>query len=344
MRNAVRWLPGLALIGGLALGGLFQNALAGTLDAVAARGTLLCGVGGDIPGLSYKDGAGAWSGLDVDFCRAVAAAALGDADKVELVALDNAARLDALREKRIDLLARNTTWTMSRDLDYGMRFVDVLYYDGQGFMVPRKSGLMTALALGGKRVCSLSSSTSLDNARRYFTRNRMALKLKAFDNLADAKAAYLTGKCDAITTDQSQLYALRSTLEDPRSQRILPEVISKEPLSPAVREEDQRWFDLVRWTLFVLIDAEEQGIDSTNVGRAREEARSEDTRRLLDLDGRAAKHLGVAPGWTYRIIKAVGNYAEIFDRNLGESSPLKIKRGLNALWRDGGILYAPPAR
>jgi general L-amino acid transport system substrate-binding protein len=338
MRNAVRWLLAIALAGAL-----IQTS-AGTLDSVKARGTLRCGVGGDIPGLSYKDEKGSWSGLDVDFCRAVAAAALDDGEKVELIPLSNAERLDALREGRIDLLARNTTWTLLRDVGHGMSFVGILYYDGQGFMVPRSSKLMSTLELDGKRICSLSNSTSLDNARRYFTRNRMTMNLVTFDGLAAAKDAYLDGKCDAITTDQSQLHALRSTLDDPRAQRILPEVISKEPLSPAVRKGDERWFDLVRWTLYVLIDAEEQGIDSTNVDRAREEAKAQDTRLLLDVDGQTAKQLGVEPGWSYRIIKTVGNYAEVFERNLGSQSPLKIKRGLNALWRDGGILYAPPAR
>jgi general L-amino acid transport system substrate-binding protein len=339
MRKAVRWLLGIALVGGL-----IQTSAAGTLDDVKARGTLRCGVGGDIRGLSYKDEKGAWSGLDVDFCRAVAAATLNDKEKVAFVPLSNAQRLDALREGRIDLLARNTTWTLSRDVGYGMRFVGILYHDGQGFMVPRSSGLMSTLELNGKRICAVSNSTSPGNARRYFTRNRMAAELATFDTLAEAQQAYLRGKCDALTTDQSQLHALRSTLEDARAQRILPEVISKEPLSPAVRERDDRWFDVVRWTLYVLIDAEEQDIDSTNVDRAREEAKADDIRLLLDADGQTAKRLGVDPGWSYRVIKAVGNYAEVFDRNLGSGSPLKIKRGLNALWRDGGILYAPPTR
>jgi general L-amino acid transport system substrate-binding protein len=337
--RAIHWVLGVALTGAAV-----QAVTASTIDSMKQRGTLRCGVGGDIPGLSYKDDKGGWRGLDVDFCRAVAAAALGDADKVTFVPLSNAERLDALRQGRIDLLARNTTWTLTRDVGHGIRFAGILYYDGQGFMVPRSSGLMSALELGGMRICALSNATSPDNARRYFMRNRMALELVLFPDITSAKEAYLAGKCNAITTDQSQLHALSSTLDEPRAQRILPEVISKEPLSPAVRVGDDQWLDLVRWTLFVLIDAEEQGIHLANVDRAREEAKAEDIRQLLDLDGKTAKGLGVDPGWGFRIIKSVGNYAEVFERNLGNQSPLKIKRGLNALWRDGGILYAPPAR
>jgi general L-amino acid transport system substrate-binding protein len=339
MRRAVRWLLGTVLASAL-----IQGAAAGTLDAVKARGTLRCGVGGDLPGLSFKDKEGHWSGLDVDFCRAVAAAALGDKDKIDLVPIGYPERLDALRKNQIDLLVRNTTWTLTRDVGHGMTFVGTLYYDGQGFMVPRSSKLMTTLELGGKRICVLTNTTSLDNVRRYFTRNQMTFQLATFDDMAAAKAAYLAGKCDALTSDKSQLQALRSTLSDPHAQRILPEVISKEPLSPAVRAGDTRWFDLVRWTLFALIDAEEAGIDSANVDHVRTVAKADDIRLLLDTDGQTAKLLGVAPGWSYRAIKAVGNYGEMFERNLGRQSPLKIQRGLNALWRDGGILYAPPTR
>jgi general L-amino acid transport system substrate-binding protein len=225
-----------------------------------------------------------------------------------------------------------------------MTFAGILYFDGQGFMVPRDSGLMSTLELSGKRICALTDSTSPDNAKRYFARHRMELELQTFNGLEAAKQAYLAGKCDALTTDQSQLHSLRSALEDPRSQRILPEIVSKEPLSPAVRKGDARWLDLVRWTLFVLIDAEELGIDSANVDRAAEQAGSDEVRLLLDTEGHSAALLGIEPGWSWRVIKQVGNYAEIFDRNLGTQSPLKIKRGLNALWNNGGLLYAPPAR
>ena len=314
-----------------------------TLDAIQGRGLLRCGVNGEIPGLSHQDEGGAWSGLDVDFCRAVAAAALGGADKVRFVPLATAERLDALAQNRIDLLARNTTWTLSRDLSHGMTFVGVLYFDGQGFIVPRETALMSTLELSGKPICALANSTSLDNAKRYFARHRMALDLVRFDTLALAQQAYLSGKCMALTTDQTQLHALRATLSDPRSHRILPEIISKEPLSPAVRKGDERWLDIVRWTLFVLIDAEELGLTSANVVRAAEQAESEDVRLLLDKDGRTAKSLGLEAGWSQRVIAQVGNYGEVFDRNLGAQSDLKMQRGLNALWNEGGLMFAPPA-
>ncbi len=323
---------------------LAQGLSADTLTSVKERGALRCGVNGEVPGLSHQDEHGAWSGLDVDFCRAVAAAVLGEGGKVELIPLSTAERLAALAEDRIDLLARNTTWTLSRDIGHGMTFAGVLYFDGQGFMVPREAGLMSTLELSGKRVCALTASTSLDNARRYFARHRMSLQLEQFDSLQAAMQAYLDGRCTALTTDQSQLHSLRSGLDEPRAHRILPEIISKEPLSPAVRKGDARWLDIVRWTLFVLIDAEELGIDSANVARAAEQAQTGEVRLLLDTANETAEQLGLEPGWSRRIIAQVGNYAEIFERNLGAQSPLKIKRGLNALWRDGGLLYAPPAR
>jgi general L-amino acid transport system substrate-binding protein len=341
MRHPTPWLAGLLLIGALNL--TLSPAGAATLDDVKARGSLRCGVNGELPGLSYKDAKGVWSGLDVDFCRAVAAATLGDANKVEFVPLNNSDRFDALREGEVDLLSRNTTWTLSRDLDLGMAFVGILYHDGQGFMVSRASNALSVMELSRKRICAIEDSTSPANAEAFFTRNRMQLELVLVKDIDAAKAAYVAGKCDAITSDHSQLYALRTELDDPHAHRILPEIVSKEPLSPAVRQGDQVWFDIVRWTLFLLIDAEELGIDSTNVEGARTLAKTAEARGLLDLDGKTARMLGVEPGWSYRVIKQVGNYAEVFDRNLGNQSPLKVKRGLNALWRDGGILYAPPA-
>lgn len=338
MRPLALWYASLVLIGFLTQAG------AATLDDVRARGTLRCGVNGEVPGLSHKDAAGLWTGLDVDFCRAVAAAVLGNADKVTFVPLNNSDRFDALREGEVDLLSRNTTWTLSRDLDLGMAFVGILYHDGQGFMVPRGSNILSAVELNRKKVCAIEDSTSPANAEAFFTRNRMQLELVLTKDANASKEAYLAGKCDAITGDHSQLHSLRAEMGEAHAQRILPEVISKEPLSPAVRRGDQTWFDIVRWTLFVMINAEETGVSSANADAVRQLAKTEEVRRLLDVDGQSAGMLGLEPGWSWRIVKQVGNYAEVFDRNLGDQSPLKIKRGLNALWRDGGILYSPPTR
>lgn len=338
MKHPLKWLSGALLA--IAL----SQVSAGTLEEVKERGVVRCGVNGELPGLSFKDEAGQWSGIDVDFCRAVATAALGRADKVELIPMGYAERFDALRQGQIDLLSRNTTWTMSRDLDLGMIFTGVLYHDGQGFMVPRGTDILTALALSGKRVCAIADSTAPTNAERYFKKHRMELDLTLFETLGAAKDAYLAGKCEALTTDHSMLHSLRAAFGSSAAHRILPEVISKEPLSPAVRRDDDRWFDIVRWTLFLMLDAEEHGIDSGNVDQARARARTDEIKLLLDIDGSTSELLGLDKGWSYRVIRQVGNYAEIFERNLGEQSPLKIKRGLNALWNQGGIMYAPPTR
>ena len=321
-----------------------STAGAGTVQDVRERGVLRCGVNGEVPGMSLRDETGHWSGLDVDFCRAVATAVLGDPDAVALVPVGSEERFGALRGGNVDLLARNTSWTGQRDITEGVSFVGVLYYDGQGFMVPRKTDTVSALELDRAKVCAIAGSTSIDNARRYFTRHRMALELVIHPDLASAAKAYLDGQCTALTTDHSQLHALRSNLSDPAAQRILPESISKEPLGPVVRDTDQHWFDLVRWTLFTLVEAEELGIDAGNVIGAKNRAESDRVRALLDLDGTTASVLGIEPAWGYRVIRRVGNYGELFERNLGTASGLGIKRGLNALWSDGGLMYAPPAR
>jgi len=339
MRQAAKWLTGLMLASALC-----QPLAAGTLENVKARGKLKCGVNGEAPGLSYKDASGHWSGLDADFCRAVAAATLGSKDKVEFVPLTVADTLGALALGRVDLISRNFSWTLERDVTEGVTYVGVLFYDGQGFMVPRDSGILSAMELDEKSVCALAGSTSADHARRYFDRHRMDLDLRLSPDMNAARKSYLAGECQVLTSDHSQLHGLRVAMEDGAAHRILPEVISKEPLSPAVREGDGRWFDIVRWTLFVLINAEELGIDSNNVKRAREVATTADARLLLDVDGGVAKALGLDKDWVVRVISQVGNYGEIYERNLGARSPLKIARGLNALWNDGGLLYAPPPR
>jgi general L-amino acid transport system substrate-binding protein len=335
---------GLRLAAALLAAALAPAVAADALDEVKARGELRCGVNGEVPGLSYRDADGNWSGLDVDFCRAVAAAALGAADKLELVPLSTADRFAALRDGRVDLLARNTTWTGYRDLTEGVTFAGILFYDGQGFMVPRSTDMLSTLELSGATICAIRDTTSSANAKRYFTRHRMSMELVLYPDLKSALAAYLDGKCSTLTTDQSQLYALRPTLENPEAQRILPEVISKEPLSPAVRAGETRWLDLVRWTLYTMIDAEEMGITSDNVIAAKERATSDEVRTLLDADGETGAELGVEPGWGYRVLLQVGNYGEVFERNLGKTSGLGLKRGMNALWSQGGLLYAPPIR
>jgi general L-amino acid transport system substrate-binding protein len=317
---------------------------ADALDNVLERGVLRCGVNGEIPGLSYRDDSGAWSGIDVDLCRAVAAAALGSSEKVELIPLKTSERFSALREDRVDLLARNTTWTQARDLGEGVSFAAIYYYDGQGFMVPRSTNTLSTLELDRATICAIADTTSSESAVRYFKRHRMAMELRQYPDFDSAMQAYLAGECSTVTTDRSQLYSIRAGLANPAEQRILPEVISREPLAPAVRKGETRMLDLARWTVYTLINAEELGITSSNVATAKARAQNAEVRTLLDLDGDTAKAIGIEPGWGYRLLLAVGNYAEVFERNLGKPSGLDIKRGMNALWNHGGLLYAPPPR
>jgi general L-amino acid transport system substrate-binding protein len=339
MRQAAKSLSILALT--LAF---CQPLLAGTLDDVKARDQLRCGVNGEAPGLSFKDASGQWSGMDVDFCRAVAAAVLGSKDKVVFIPLTVAAAPAAMAKGEVDLLARNFSWNLERDVTAGISFVGILLFDGQGFMVRRDTGVLSALELDGMKVCALEGSTSADHVRRYFDRHRMKLDLRLFPGIEAASKAYQAGDCQVLTSDHLQLHGLRAAMATGEEHRVLPEIISKEPLSPAVREGDARWFDIVRWTLFILIDAEELGIDSHNVKRAMGEAQASDTRLLLDVEGQVAKALGLDRDWVARVIGQVGNYGEIYARNLGDQSPHKVKRSFNALWNDGGLLYAPPPR
>jgi general L-amino acid transport system substrate-binding protein len=338
------WLAALFLATALPLGPA-RSALADTLADVKQRGVLRCGVSGELPGLSFRAPDGTWSGLDVDFCRAVAAAVLGHQDQLELVPVPTASdRFELLRAGKFDLLSRNTTWTLSRDADGAIAFPATLYYDGQGFMVRRDTSTLSARELSRKTICAVQDTTGPINVRDYFARNRMELDLKLYPDVKAATQAYTDGTCYALTTDQSELHALRAALGSDSVHRILPEVISKEPLAPVVRGGDERWFDIVRWTLFTLINAEEAGIDSANADQVRARAQAAETRLLLDLDGETGKMLGLDKGWGYRIIAQVGNYAQVFERNLGAGSALHMPRGINALWRDGGILYAPPVR
>ena len=314
---------------------------AGTLDDIRKAGVLKCGVSEGLPGFSDMDGAGTWRGFDVDFCKAVATAVLGDPDKVEFMPLSPAARFDALTGGKIDLLSRNSTWTMARDLKLGIDFAGISYYDGQGFLALLLDGFTSALQLEGARICVIGGTTTEANAAAWFAKRRMKVSFMTYATRPEARSAYAARQCDVFTADRSALAAERSLLPNPDDHIILPEVISKEPLGPVTRDDDRAWTDLVRWTLFGLIDAEEEGLtagglDPQAIGGAamREQA--------VAMGKPAAETLGLSDDWLALVITTLGNYGEIFDRNLGEDSPLGIRRGMNALWTEGGILYAPP--
>ncbi len=312
---------------------------AGTLDDVKARGKLICGVSEGLPGFSSRDDAGDWTGFDVDFCKAVAAATLGDPAKVDYVPLSASARFDALKKGDVDLLSRNSTWTMSRDLD-GLEFAGIAYHDGQGFMVHAVDGMTSALELTGARICVVTGTTTEDNAADYFKRNGMNVTFLRFTERPAARKAYADGDCDVFTADSSALAAERSLLPVPDDHVILPEIISKEPLGPVTREGDARWTELVRWTLYGLINAEERELTAASLDPNSGDAAKRD--EAAGLGKPAAATLGLADDWLAVVIRSVGNYGEVFDRNLGEDTPLAIRRGVNALWTNGGILYAPP--
>jgi general L-amino acid transport system substrate-binding protein len=314
-----------------------------TLKAVKERGMLTCGVSQGLPGFSRPDQNGNWTGFDVEFCRAIAAAIFNDTTKTRFVSLDTGDRFTALKIGKVDLLSRNSTWTMSRENSLGLMFVGVAYYDGQGFLVRRALNIDTALGLDGKSVCTQTETTTELNLRDYFRANKMDYRMLALITANDTVNAYASGKCDALTSDVSQLYAERLRLADPDSHVILPEVISKEPLGPVVRQGDDRWFNLVKWTLFAMINAEEMGISSQTIGAAMKSEKP-DVRRLVGTEGDFGEQLGLSNDWAARIVRLVGNYGEIFERNIGAGSRLGIPRGLNALWNRGGIQYAPPIR
>src|SRR5512144_3058449 len=329
----------LALAAGLSA----QAASAQTLKTVKDRGMLSCGVGQGLPGFSSPDDKGNWTGLDVDICRAVAAAIFDDASKVKFVPLSAKDRFTALQSGEIDVLARNTTWTSSRDTSLGLNFVGVNYYDGQGFMVRKTLKVNSALELNGASVCVQQGTTTELNLADYFGANKMQLKSVTFATANEALKAYDAGRCDSYTTDASALYAERLRVSNPDDHVILPEIISKEPLGPVVRHGDDQWYDIVKWTLFAMIDAEELGISSKTLDDAMKSPNPE-IKRFVGTEGNYGEQLGLTKDWAVRIIKQVGNYGESFERNVGMSSPLKIERGLNKLWTKGGIQYAPPIR
>jgi general L-amino acid transport system substrate-binding protein len=312
-----------------------------TLESVRTRGYVQCGVSTGVAGFSQPDSKGVWRGIDVDFCRAVAAAVFGDANKVRFTPLNTQQRFTALQSGEVDLLARNTTWTLSRDTSLGLNFVGVNYYDGQGFMVPRKANVKSARQLNGATVCLQPGTTNELNLADYFRANNMKFKPVVIEKLDEVLNAYFAGRCDVYTTDQSGLIALRaSRAAKPDEHLILPEIISKEPLGPAVRHGDDRWFDIVKWTLFAMLEAEELGLDSKNID-AQAKGDSPIIQRFVGGSGDLGKMLGLDNKWAYQIVKQVGNYAESFDANL---KPLGFERGLNRLWNQGGLMYAPPLR
>ena len=320
-----------------------QSASAQTLKAVKDRGMLNCGANGTLAGFGLPDAQGKWTGLDVDFCRAIAAAVLNDSEKVKYVPLSAKDRFTALQSGEVDVLARNTTWTSSRDTSLGLNFTGVNYYDGQGFMVRKALKVNSALELNGASVCVQQGTTTELNLADYFSANKMQLKSVTFATANEAVKAYDAGRCDAYTTDASALYAERLRVSDPNDHIILPEIISKEPLGPAVRHGDDQWFDIVKWTLFAMMNAEELNISSKNVDEALKSTNPE-IKRFVGTEGNFGEQLGLGKDWAVRIVKQVGNYGETFERNVGLGSPLKIQRGLNKLWTKGGIQYAPPIR
>ena len=323
------------------------GASAATLDDVKAKGFVQCGVNVGLAGFSAPDDKGEWTGLDVDFCRAVAAAIFGDGTKVKFTPLSAKERFTALQSGEVDLLARNTTWTINRDTALGLNFVGVNYYDGQGFMINSKkiTGVNSALQLSGASICVQAGTTTELNLADYFKANKMEYSPVVFEKNEEVNAAYDSGRCDVLTTDQSGLYATRLSLAAPDDHVVLPEIISKEPLGPAVRQGDDKWFDIVKWTYNATINAEELGITQANVDEMTTSTNPDILRFLgKEADTKIGTDLGLGNEWAYNIIKAVGNYGESFERNVGSGSPLKIARGLNALWTKGGIQYAPPVR
>jgi general L-amino acid transport system substrate-binding protein len=332
------------LILALAVTGLAAgSAAATTLDDVKAQGVVRCGVNEGLVGFAARDDSGTWGGFDVDFCKAVAAAVLGDPNAVEFMPLSTTDRFDALKNGKVDLLVRNTTWTMSRETELDLAFGFVNYYDGQGFMVRRDDGFTSALDMSVATVCVATGTTTEANLVNYFELNKMQLEVITLDGADEALAAYDSGDCDAYTTDSSALYSYRLSLTTPDDHFILPEIISKEPLGPVVRQGDEEWSNIVKWVGFALLNAEELGVKQENVDNMKA-SDNQDIRILLDVDGGLGESLGLGSDWVVNVLKAVGNYGEIFKRNIGTDSDLQIARGLNALWTRGGIQYAPPVR
>jgi len=333
-----------SLLLSLATAAIFSaNVQADTLDDVKKAGMIKCGVSTGLAGFSQKDEKGNWSGLDVDVCRGVAAAVLGDASKVSYKALTAKERFTALQSGEIDILSRNTTWTHTRDTSLGLNFAGVVYYDGAGFMVNKKLGVDSALKLDGAAACVQAGTSTELAIADYFRENNMKYKVVTFETADQTRSGFESGRCDFLVSDQSQLYSLRIGLKDPAGAIVLPEVISKEPLGPVVRQGDDKWFNIVKWTVNASIEGEYQGVTSANVAEMAKSGKPGQL-RLLGTEGDLGEKLGLSADWAHQIIKQVGNYSESFERNVGMDSPLKISRGLNAQWNKGGILYSPAMR
>lgn len=318
-------------------------AYADTLDDVKAKGYLQCGVTAGVPGMSAPDANNNWSGLEVDFCRAMAAAIFNDAEKVRYTPLTSQERFAALSAGEIDVLSRTTTWTMSRDTDLGIKFVGTMFYDGQGFLVRKADGIASALDLGGAAVCIESGTTTELNAADYFSANKIEFNPVVFVDKDEVLKAYDDGRCDVLTSDASQLASDRTKFAVPADHVLLPEIISKEPLGPSVRQGDDRWFNIARWTYYALLEAEELGVTQANV----DEMLGSDNpsvKRLLGVEGDFGTPIGLTKDWAYQIVKLIGNYGESYDRNLGPNTAIGLQRGINALWNAGGIQYSPPIR
>lgn len=335
---SLKLIAGAALALGLGMGA----AHAGTLDDVKARGAVNCGVNTGLGGFSIADSQGKWVGLDVDICRAVAAAVLGDGSKVKFVPLSTQQRFTALQTGEVDILSRNTTWTLSRDTELGLNFPATIFYDGQGFLVGKKLGVKSAKELNGATICVQAGTTTELNLADYFRANGMKFEPVVIEAQQEVVSAFFSGRCDVFTSDRSQLASIRkNNAPNPDDYVVLPEVISKEPLGPAVRHGDDQWFDVVKWTIYALFEAEEQGITQANVEKTAAESKNPVIQRLLGTTPGIGKAVGLGEDWAVKAIKTVGNYGEIYERNI---APLGLDRGINAQWNKGGLIYAPPAR
>lgn len=323
---------------------LAGSATAGTLDDVKARGQLNCGVSEGVPGFSIPDASGRWVGLDVDICRAVSAAIFNDDDKIKFVSLSSKQKVLAVVTGQVDVTSRTTTWTMQRDTKEGVDFTTIVYYDGQAFMVRKDLGVKSATELNGATVCVTSGTTTELNLADFARANGIKFEPVVFEGKKEAVNAYKSGRCDALTTDYSQLAAFRTTFPDAAQHVILPEMISKEPLAPLVKHGDNQWKDLFTWVVNGLVEAEEYGVTKANVDQMKAESKDPNIQRMLGVSGDYGSFIGLGKEWLYQAIKATGNYGEIFERNLGSGSELKMDRGKNALWTKGGVLYVPPLR